>query len=378
MSCPETATAHSAPRVRWPSQPSFLRDGFVADVDGDDHLDVVLLAGDEFSGHVMVVPGHGDLTFGAAAILTTPTIPYGGAVSDLNGDGKNDIAVANHDGRSISIFLNQGSFTFAPADMPLDRQANDIAAADLNGDGRMDLIVAASSDADDDRFYVDGYAYVLFGNGNGTFGQPAKYRTPKGAWRVVLGDFNRDGRRDVATANRSAIVTEDLCGNMWDTVTILPGQSDGTFGAASSFALGDQRSPDNGNFFNSVRSLSGADVNRDGHTDLVASWGAIVINNAPDPNWAPTVTASSSQPDPETHSITLRASANDVDQDMLTYAWSDSGGGWIAPVPNPCYTPETLGVHTFTVTVNDGHGHTATDSVVVDFGSAAAPAHHRA
>ena len=104
-------------------------------------------------------------------------------------------------------------------------------------------------------------------------------------------------------------------------------------------------------------------------TDLVASWGAIVINNAPDPNWAPTVTASSSQPDPETHSITLRASANDVDQDMLTYAWSDSGGGWIAPVPNPCYTPETLGVHTFTVTVNDGHGHTATDSVVVDFGS---------
>ena len=107
-------------------------------------------------------------------------MPYGGTITDLNGDGKNDIVVANHDGRSISIFLNQGAFTFAPADMPLDRQANDIAAADLNGDGKMDLIVATSSDADDDRFYVDGYAYVLFGNGNGTFGQPAKYRDAEG------------------------------------------------------------------------------------------------------------------------------------------------------------------------------------------------------
>ena len=150
---------------------SRLRAGFVADLDGDRTIDVVLLAGDEFDGQVMVVPGNGDLTFRPATILTAPTIPYGGAAADLDGDGKKDIVVANHDGHSISIFLNQGSFTFAAADMPLDRQANAVVSGDLNLDGKMDLIVATSSDAGDDFFYTDGYAYVLIGNGNGTFAE---------------------------------------------------------------------------------------------------------------------------------------------------------------------------------------------------------------
>jgi len=66
--------------------------------------------------------------------------------------------------------------------------------------------------------------------------------------------------------------------------------------------------------------------------------------------------------------MTLFAAADDVDQDMLTYSWIDSGGTPIPRVPNPCFTPSTLGVHTFTVTADDGHGHTASSSVTVDFG----------
>jgi hypothetical protein len=68
------------------------------------------------------------------------------------------------------------------------------------------------------------------------------------------------------------------------------------------------------------------------------------------------VTASSTAPDPATHSITLMASANDVDQDRLTFTWSDSGGQRIDSTPSPCFTPDTLGVHTFTVTVNMATG----------------------
>ena len=45
---------------------------------------------------------------------------------------------------------------------------------------------------------------------------------------VTAGDFNGDGRLDLATAN---------CGG--DSVSILLGQGDGTFGAAQDFGAGD-------------------------------------------------------------------------------------------------------------------------------------------
>jgi hypothetical protein len=94
-------------------------------------------------------------------------------------------------------------------------------------------------------------------------------------------------------------------------------------------------------------------VNGNGAPDLVASDGVVFMTNAPDPNWPPSVTASATAPAPD-HSTTLRAVADDVDQDVLNYVWSDSAGMAIAGVPNPCITPSTLGVHTFTVTVSDG------------------------
>ena len=70
--------------------------------------------------------------------------------------------------------------------------------------------------------------------------------------------------------------------------------------------------------------------------------------------------------------MALFASASDVDQDQLTYRWTDSGGTPMENSPAPCIvSPTTLGVHTFTVTVDDGQGHTVSDSVNVDFGSGA-------
>src|SRR5439155_17481660 len=159
------------------------------------------------------------------------------------GDGRKDIAVANKFSQSISVFLNQGSLTFTAADIPIDRHANDVAAADVNRDGKMDLIVAAASlRTSSPDSYADGYAYVLLGNGDGTFAQPIKYQTAPGAWQVVVGDFTRDGIPDIATANRSSIVIDDCSRPLktWDTVSILPGNGDGTFAAASSFSLGNQ------------------------------------------------------------------------------------------------------------------------------------------
>ena len=346
-----------------------LTNALAADIDGDGNLDVLALTDD---GTSRIYPGNGDFTFGAPVALTTGLLPLDAAIADLNGDGRKDVVVANHDGHSISIFLNQGSLTFTAADMPLDLQANDVVAADLNGDGRTDLVVAMSDlESANPDAYLRGFAYVLSGNGNGTFAQPVKYQTAPGAWRIVLGDFTRDGVVDIATANRSALSRDD-CGRplkTWDTISILPGRSDRTFDASSSFSVGNQSNLADDRYRNTVVSLNTADVNGDHATDLIASWGAVVINKPADPNWDPSVTASSTQPVPGDHSVTISAVANDSDQDMLLYSWTDSGGTPLPPIPSYCFTPITFGVHTFTVTVDDQHGHTASSSVTVDFGS---------
>jgi hypothetical protein len=348
--------------------------GLAADFDGDGSLDVAVgFRGEANDDAVLIYQGHGDGTFtDAVAQLATGTdsAPLGGVAADLNGDGKNDLAVANHDRRSISVFINKGAFTFTASDIPMAEHANDVTAADVNHDGKMDLLVAASADGSDDLYYITGAVKVFRGNGNGTFQAPTSYSTAPGAWKIVVGDFNRDGVADIATANRSATITVDFCGHVWDSVSILPGKADGTFAPASSFFLGSPTNPTSDAFHNSVASLAVGDVNKDGAPDLVASWGAILLNHAPDTNWPPTVSAGPDRAASADHSVVLQAVASDVDQDTLTYTWTDSGGDPIEPSPAPCpFTPTTLGLHTITVTVDDGHGHTASDSVVVDFGS---------
>jgi len=343
-----------------------------ADYNDDGKLDLAVGEADLRQG-VDIFPGNGDGTFGpSAAFLPTSGQSLAGIAADIDGDLDLDIVVANHDAHSITLFRHQTGFLFSAADIPLDAQVNAVGAADFNGDGRVDLVAATSHDADDGRFYVDGAVQVLIATATG-YALPVRYPTPPGTWKLIGGDFNRDGKLDIATANQSAILSEDGCGLKWDTVTILPGRGDGTFAAPSSFSLGDQRVPNDGRFLNSVFSLAGADLTGDGRTDIITSWGAVLVNNPLDPNWGPSVSASASAPDPEFGRVQLMASASDVDNDMLTFRWTDSGGQLIDPEPNPCFYPQTRGVHTFTVTVDDLHGHTASSSVTVDFGGEPMP-----
>jgi hypothetical protein len=347
------------------------------DIDGDGKRDVVVACDNETSGgdqnQILVIRGNGDLTFDwqHAAVIPASAGARDGTIADLDGDGLKEIVIANHDAQSLTLLRNTGAFTFATWEIGYTHYANDVVAADVNGDERLDLIVAGSDSGIPDRAYHQGVASVLMGTGRATFAGPVDFPTAPGAWQVVVGDFNRDGIPDIATANNSSIKVDD-CGfpwKTWDSLSILPGIGDGTFAAASNFSIGNQRNVDD-QFVNQnqVWSLNTSDVNGDHATDLIVSSGTIVLNQPTDPNWAPKVDAGPDRPANADHSVTLRAVADDVDQDMLTYRWIDSGGESIQPVPNPCFTPHTLGVHTFTVTVSDGHGHTASDSVVIDFG----------
>jgi hypothetical protein len=336
-----------------------------ADLDGDGKRDLVVGAEPSLA---RVYPGNGDFTFGTPVSLTTNEFPHDAIITDLNGDAKPDLVVANHYRFTISIFLNQGALLFTGADVTVGGPANGVTGGDLNGDGKTDLVVATENGGLLDLFSDEGHAEVLLGHGDGTFDIPVRYEVAPGAWQAVVGDFTRDGIIDIATANRSSIYHDDCTYSLrtWDTVSVLPGAGNGTFGAAQSFSLGSQSSdPGDGKFRNTVRTLNTSDLNRDGATDLIASWGVLLLNVPTDPNWPPTVNAGPDQTLRNTSEGLLVAKAADSDQDMLTWRWTDEHGNGIDSVPSVCLSALLPGTHVFTVTVNDAHGHQASDSVQV-------------
>jgi regulation of enolase protein 1 (concanavalin A-like superfamily) len=325
-----------------------------ADFDGDHKID--LLVGSS------LYPGRGDFTFDPPVELTGAS-GYQAAAADFNGDGRLDLAFIRIS-EPLDIFLNQGAFLFsaasAPGPMAFDIHA--IAAADLDKDGKTDLIAASSGDSS--TGFSVGEIHVFRGNGDGTFQADVSYPAGVGgtlaANTIAVGDFNHDGNIDVATGGRSARYYDSPCTGIvyWDSVSILPGVGDGTLAPQSSFRLGTNNHTDAA-FQLTHSALVAADLNGDGRTDLVTSPGAILLSRAATANHAPTLTAGPDQFDIE--DVLLEGTASDADNDWLQFEWHRSDGRLFSQVPYFCgAVPDT-----FTLTVTDGHGGSASDSMTI-------------
>jgi FG-GAP-like repeat len=338
-----------------------------ADFDGDGLRDIVLPS----SNGVNVYPGRGDLTFGTPVELVIDGDPLDGVVADIDHDGRTDLVTANGEDGTVSIFLNRGAFLFSPSDLHLAHQANDVAVADLDHDGLVDLLVAAGTAASDSGL-GEGFVVVFPGNGDGTFAAPVEYPVAIGPMKIVVGDFNRDGVVDAVTGNRSSIVRDDCTSEIktWDSVSVLTGLPNGTFMAPRNFSIGDQSlmdpaNPQTDRYRSSLVSLNTSDLNGDGAADLIASHGAMLFNIPAGPNQPPTVNAGPDQVLFGDHGTIFRPAASDPDEDVLTYDIRDAAGNFVATFPNACFESVFRdGDNVVTVTVNDGHGHSASDTVV--------------
>ena len=337
------------------------------DFNGDGKRDLVLPS----ATGVDVYPGNGDFSFDPPAGLVVSGEAVDGIVADLNHDGRLDLVTADGDGGALSIFINRGGLLFTASDTFLSQTVNDVTVADLDGVGGLDLAVAtgrAPSDSSDGG----GALLVLHGNGDGTFGPPTQYPVLPGAMQVVAGDFNRDGVIDIATGNRSSIGRDDCATTFktWDSVSVLVGVGNGTFAAARNFSIGDQSLMDVNNretdrYRNTLLSLNTSDLNGDRAVDLIASYGAILFNIPAVANRAPTVNFGPDRVLLNDHGAIFRPAASDPDEDVLTYDIHDAAGNFRATYPNACFESVFRdGDNTVFVTVNDGHGHSASDSVV--------------
>ena len=84
-------------------------------------------------------------SFAARRVFEAGDIPQSVAVGDFNGDGKPDLAVANGSspGGSVSLLLGRGDGMFQTAvSYAAGAAPHSVVAGDFNGDGRVDLAVA--------------------------------------------------------------------------------------------------------------------------------------------------------------------------------------------------------------------------------------------
>src|SRR4029453_2337977 len=171
---------------------------------------------------VSILLGNGDGTFNAAVDYATGSVPLWFTTGDFNGDGKLDLAVAdfgNFNGKKVSILLGNGDGTFQPhVDYTTGGLPRSVTTGDFNGDGKLDLALANQA---------DNTVSILLGNGDGTFQPHTDYVTGATALIVTTGDFNADGKLDL-------VVTDDGS----NTVSILLGVGEGTFPTHVEYATG--------------------------------------------------------------------------------------------------------------------------------------------
>ncbi|MGC4003778.1 MAG: VCBS repeat-containing protein [Pirellulales bacterium] len=249
---------------------------YVGDFNGDGKSDLFLPGA---KGQAIVLPGNGDGTFKAAVVSSSFNLdgyyPRGWAVGKFTGGGKLNIAftLPTNAGKAAryGVVPGNGDGTFGkailgPGDLIYSRW---IVPGDFNRDGKTDLAVAdghgSSSDPGTARMAI------LLGNGDGTFQRGENYPSPQ----FPSGDGWQDAN---AVGHPENIVVADLTGrgildvivsDYSSTINVFMGNGDGTFRRAVSYNPG-----------NYPRNVMPVDIDRDGKIDLVVNNVGIGIGGA--------------------------------------------------------------------------------------------------
>lgn len=177
------------------------------DLKGDGKADVALTGHDSHGVHVFLGDGRGRLAAAPgspfAALAAGKAHNHGLALGDVDLDGDLDMATTDDEAHCVPILLNDGRGRFAPAPASpfvADREPYPLALADLNGDGRLDVLTPNVG---------AGTISVLLGDGKGGFAAAAG-RSPldigRRTWKAVLHDMNADAALDLVLGGGGAVV----------------------------------------------------------------------------------------------------------------------------------------------------------------------------
>jgi hypothetical protein len=197
----------------------------VGDFNNDGKLDFAVT--NAASNTVSVFLNNGDGTFAKSGDFSAGTNPQGIAAGKFYGDGNTDLVVADNQATgAITILKGDGTGHFSVNVCGLAAGSMNpyaVAVADLNNDGKSDIIVANAGDSNGNSSSIG----ILLGNGDGSFTVKPNVTAGLGVRSVAVGDFNTDGKLDLAAANFNS-----------NTVSVLLGNADGTFKSPVNITVG--------------------------------------------------------------------------------------------------------------------------------------------
>ena len=155
------------------------------------------------------------VSFSHTATLTVGSGPQGIATADFNGDGNADLVVVNSFDNTVSVLFGNGDGTFQPAvNYPTgsDNYPFAVTVGDFNGDGKIDVAYTNVGNA------IRNNLAVLLNNGHGTFTAAPSYNLGTYPASLIAADFDHDGKSDIAVPD------------VYDqNVSVFLANSDGTF-----------------------------------------------------------------------------------------------------------------------------------------------------
>ena len=188
------------------------REVAVGDIDGDAQPDIVV--GNASTNNISVfrntsVPGTITTSSFAAKVDFAALIqPEGLEIVDLDGDGKDDVALANFSSSMISAFRNtsvSGTVTFAArVDYTSGVQPQDIAIGDIDGDGKPDIAAGNANFGTGVKVSVlrnTSTSGVIDAN---SFAAKVDFTTPLNPVQSMITDVDGDGKPELISANGGA------------------------------------------------------------------------------------------------------------------------------------------------------------------------------